>query len=139
MLDLGTGSGVLAIAAAKAQHRLVLASDIDPLSIRVARDNARLNGVGDLVQAIQASGFSAPPFAARGPFDVVLANALAYRQPHRRLVVTCADLRHTCSGFFQRREYAGVVVVDFDADPCPLTLGRSSRTTCASTSPPPDT
>jgi ribosomal protein L11 methyltransferase len=77
VLDLGTGTGVLAIAAAKAQHRPVLASDIDPLSVRVARDNARLNGVGDLVQAIQATGFSAPSFATRGPFDLVLANILA--------------------------------------------------------------
>ena len=76
-LDFGTGSGVLAIAAARALHRPVLAIDIDARAVRVARDNARLNGVGDLVQAIQASGFSAPLFAARGPFDLVLANILA--------------------------------------------------------------
>jgi len=88
VLDVGTGTGVLAIAAAKAQHRLVLASDIDPLSVRVARDNARLNGVGDLVQAIQASGFSAPPFAARGPFDLVLANILA--NPLRQMATPMA-------------------------------------------------
>src|SRR6202048_2662175 len=43
VLDLGTGTGVLAIAAARALHRHVLASDIDPLSVQVARDNARLN------------------------------------------------------------------------------------------------
>jgi ribosomal protein L11 methyltransferase len=77
VLDLGTGTGVLAIAAAKALHRKVLASDIDPLSVRVAADNARLNGTGDLVEAIRASGFSAPQFKARGPFDLVLANILA--------------------------------------------------------------
>src|SRR6202045_3514904 len=53
VLDLGTGTGGLAIAAAKAQHGLVLRSDIDPLSVRVALDNARLNGVGGRVQAIQ--------------------------------------------------------------------------------------
>ena len=46
-------------------------------SVRVARDNARLNGTGELVQTIQATGFSAPQFAARGPFDLVLANILA--------------------------------------------------------------
>ncbi len=45
VLDLGTGTGVLAIAAAKALQIRVLASDIDPLSVKVARDNARLNGV----------------------------------------------------------------------------------------------
>ncbi len=59
VLDLGTGTGVLAIAAAKALRRGVLASDIDPLSVRIARENARLNGVGDLVQTIRASGLSA--------------------------------------------------------------------------------
>ncbi len=63
VLDVGTGTGVLAIAAAKAQRRNVLASDIDPLSVKVARDNARLNGTGNLVQTIRATGFSAPQFA----------------------------------------------------------------------------
>jgi ribosomal protein L11 methyltransferase len=83
VLDLGTGTGVLAIAAAKALRRAVLASDIDPASVRVARDNARLNGTGDLVQVIQATGFEAPQFASRGPFDLVLANILA--NPLRQL------------------------------------------------------
>jgi ribosomal protein L11 methyltransferase len=77
VLDLGTGTGVLAIAAAKALQIKVLASDIDPLSVRVAHENARLNGSGDLVETIQATGFSAPHFARRGPFDLVLANILA--------------------------------------------------------------
>ena len=65
VLDLGTGTGVLAIAAAKALHEKVLASDIDPPSVQVARENARLNVVGHLVQAIRATGFSAPQFAQR--------------------------------------------------------------------------
>jgi ribosomal protein L11 methyltransferase len=77
VLDLGSGTGVLAIAAAKALRRRVLASDIDPVSVEVARENARLNGVGNLVEAICGSGFSAPQFAIRGPFDLVLANILA--------------------------------------------------------------
>jgi ribosomal protein L11 methyltransferase len=88
VLDLGTGTGVLAIAAAKALRRGVLASDIDPVSVRVARDNARLNGVGNLVEAIQASGFSAPRFASRAPFDLVLANILA--NPLRQLATPMA-------------------------------------------------
>jgi ribosomal protein L11 methyltransferase len=83
VLDLGTGTGVLAIAAAKALHHAVLASDIDPASVRVARDNARLNGMGDLVRVIHATGFEAPQFARRGPFDLVLANILA--NPLRQL------------------------------------------------------
>jgi ribosomal protein L11 methyltransferase len=88
VLDLGTGTGVLAIAAAKALRRSVLASDIDPLSVRVARDNARLNGAGDLVETIRSSGFSAPEFAHRAPFDLVLANILA--NPLRQMATPMA-------------------------------------------------
>jgi len=83
LLDIGTGTGVLAIAAAKAGHRAMLASDIDPPSVAVARDNARLNGVGNLVHVIRATGFAAPDFAKAGPFDLVLANILA--NPLRQL------------------------------------------------------
>jgi len=88
VLDLGTGTGVLAIAAAKALHIGVLASDIDPLSVRVARENARLNQTGHLVQAICATGFSAPQFANARPFDLVLANILA--NPLRQLATPMA-------------------------------------------------
>jgi ribosomal protein L11 methyltransferase len=88
VLDLGTGTGVLAIAAAKALRKRVLASDIDPVSVKVARDNARLNGVGNLVQAVCASGFSAPQFSARAPFDLVLANILA--NPLRQMATPLA-------------------------------------------------
>ena len=77
VLDVGTGTGVLAIAAAKALRVNLLASDIDPLSVRVARDNARLNASGNWLTTIEATGFSAPQFANRGPFDLVLANILA--------------------------------------------------------------
>jgi ribosomal protein L11 methyltransferase len=88
VLDLGTGTGVLAIAAAKALQENVLASDIDPLSVQVARENARLNETGHLVQAIRATGFSAPEFAQAGPFDLVLANILA--NPLRQLATPMA-------------------------------------------------
>ena len=77
VLDLGTGTGVLAIAAAKALHERVLASDIDAPSVGIARENARLNGAGHLVQVIRATGFAAPDFVREGPFDLVLANILA--------------------------------------------------------------
>jgi ribosomal protein L11 methyltransferase len=88
VLDLGTGTGVLAISAAKALRINVLASDIDPLSVVTARDNARLNGTGDLVEILRASGFSAPQFARRGPFDLVLANILA--NPLRQMATPMA-------------------------------------------------
>ncbi len=77
VLDLGTGTGVLAIAAAKARRQPVLASDIDAPSVKVAEENAHLNGTGPLVQVIRANGFAAPEFAQNGPFDLVLANILA--------------------------------------------------------------
>jgi ribosomal protein L11 methyltransferase len=77
VLDLGTGTGVLAIAAAKALHDSVLASDIDALSVKVAAENARLNGVGPWVEVAWGSGFSAPRLRQRKPFDLVLANILA--------------------------------------------------------------
>src|SRR6202158_4539447 len=88
VLDLGTGTGVLAIAAAKALHGTVLASDIDPSSVRVARDNARLNCTGNWVQTVRATGFSAPQFGEHGPFDLVLANILA--NPLRQMVTPMA-------------------------------------------------
>jgi ribosomal protein L11 methyltransferase len=88
VLDLGTGTGVLAIAAARALHEKVLASDIDPLSVQVARENARLNVSAHLVQAIRATGFSAPQFASAAPFDLVLANILA--NPLRQLATPMA-------------------------------------------------
>jgi ribosomal protein L11 methyltransferase len=88
VLDLGTGTGVLAIAAARALHEKVLASDIDPPSVQVARENARLNVSGHLVQAIRATGFSAPQFAQAAPFDLVLANILA--NPLRQLAAPMA-------------------------------------------------
>ena len=77
VLDLGSGTGVLAIAAAKALHRHILASDIDARSVEVARENAKLNGVGNLVETICATGFNSPRFAAEGPFGLVLANILS--------------------------------------------------------------
>ncbi len=77
VLDLGSGTGVLAIAAAKALRTPVLASDIDPQAVIVARDNARLNDVGPLIEAVRATGFAAPEFRQYAPFDLILANILA--------------------------------------------------------------
>jgi ribosomal protein L11 methyltransferase len=75
-LDLGTGTGALAIAAAKATHRAVLATDIDPVAVRVARENVRRNGVAGLVRVIEADGLGAPSLRGRR-FDLVIANILA--------------------------------------------------------------
>jgi ribosomal protein L11 methyltransferase len=77
ILDLGTGSGILAIAAAKLTHKSVLATDIDPRAARVAAENAKLNGVTDMVRAIQADGWANPRITKAAPFDLVFANILA--------------------------------------------------------------
>jgi ribosomal protein L11 methyltransferase len=76
ILDLGTGSGVLAIAVARALRQRVLATDIDPSAVRVARANARLNGVGAMVEVLGAKGAIAHRLRACAPFDLVFANIL---------------------------------------------------------------
>jgi ribosomal protein L11 methyltransferase len=76
-LDLGSGSGVLAIALAKFARIPILATDIDPIAVDVARDNVRLNGVGAYIELAVAPGFHNPCFAASGPFDLIIANILA--------------------------------------------------------------
>ncbi|HEY4075735.1 MAG TPA: 50S ribosomal protein L11 methyltransferase [Rhizomicrobium sp.] len=77
VLDLGTGTGLLAIGAAKLWKRPVLASDIDPVAVEVTRDNARANGVGPLVRAITADGLTNPTLANSAPYDLLIANILA--------------------------------------------------------------
>ena len=76
ILDIGCGTGVLAIAAARATRRQVAAGDIDPVSGRVARDNARLNRAGALVEIVRANGLSDRRMQAGRPFDLVFANIL---------------------------------------------------------------
>lgn len=76
-LDMGCGSGILAIAMAKTWRRPVMASDIDPESARVTRLNARRNGVGPLVCALCGPGYRSPLVAAGGPYDLIVANILA--------------------------------------------------------------
>jgi ribosomal protein L11 methyltransferase len=76
-LDLGTGSGVLAIAIAKRTKARVVASDIDPVAVAVARQNVRLNGVAGLVQTVVAAGLHHAAIAAAAPYDLVVANILA--------------------------------------------------------------
>lgn len=77
VLDLGCGSGVLAIAAAKRLHLPVMASDIDPEAVARARENAILNGVGGLVTVHESRGLETLAVRRAGPFGLVLANILA--------------------------------------------------------------
>jgi len=75
VLDIGTGSGVLAIAVAKRLHARVVASDIDRVAVDAARNNARLNHA-PRITFVHAPGASARAIAAHGPFDLILANIL---------------------------------------------------------------
>jgi ribosomal protein L11 methyltransferase len=77
ILDMGTGSGVLAIAAAKRLHRRVLAADIEAWPVRVARENARLNQVHRLVRPVLADGWRSAVVRRGGPYDLVFGNILA--------------------------------------------------------------
>ncbi|MEQ1406525.1 50S ribosomal protein L11 methyltransferase [Neorhizobium sp. Rsf11] len=76
-LDLGTGSGVLAIAVRKLRHIKVLATDIDPVAVRVAKENVRRNGIASGIRLETAPGFHSPAFRKEGPFDLIVANILA--------------------------------------------------------------
>lgn len=76
-LDLGTGTGVLAIAIAKRTRRPVIASDIDPIAVRVTTDNARLNAVGPNIFAVKAVGLNHRMIRENGPYDLIVANILA--------------------------------------------------------------
>jgi ribosomal protein L11 methyltransferase len=76
-LDMGCGSGILALALAKTRHIKVLAADIDPSAVRVARENAAANGVGSLITIRVADGYGVRGIGGRGPFDLIVANILA--------------------------------------------------------------
>ncbi len=76
-LDLGCGSGILALAIARAMKRPVLAVDIDDWAVRTAAANARSNGLGALVRVAQGDGFSGPEIRRRAPYDLIVANILA--------------------------------------------------------------
>ena len=77
VLDLGTGTGVLAMASAKALHRRVDCGDIDPVAVAAARENARLNGVAPFVRPVVSVGTRHAVIRAGAPYDLIFANILA--------------------------------------------------------------
>ena len=86
MLDLGCGSGILAIGMAKLWRRPVRAMDIDPEAVRVTIENAHLNGCAPLIRA-DVGGTDAAPFRRHAPYDLIMANILA-----RPLTLMAADI-----------------------------------------------
>jgi ribosomal protein L11 methyltransferase len=92
ILDVGTGSGVLAIAAARALRAHVLATDIDVAAVRAARDNIRRNRAAGFVAVVAADGIDRRAIRVRAPFDLILANILL--GPLQRIA---APLRHVAA------------------------------------------
>ena len=86
-LDIGTGSGILAIAAAKRLNRPVIAGDIDPEAVRVARHHARRNGLARTARFLRAAGYRSHALR-RHKYDLILANILA-----RPLALMARDLK----------------------------------------------
>jgi ribosomal protein L11 methyltransferase len=87
VLDMGTGTGILAIAAAKTWRRTVAARDIDAEAVRVTARNAAANGVAALVDVRRSDGYRERTLRRVAPFDLVFANILA-----RPLMLMAKDL-----------------------------------------------
>lgn len=90
IFDLGTGTGVLALAAAATLRRKVLASDIDTEAVRVTALNAKVNALGPLVNVVTAAGLHSRDVRDQAPFDLIFANILA--KPLERLATGLAGL-----------------------------------------------
>jgi ribosomal protein L11 methyltransferase len=86
VLDVGAGTGVLAIAAAKTGARLAIGTDIDPVSVRISKENADVNQV--TARFVHASGLSHRLVDGHAPYDLVFANILA-----RPLVSLAQDIK----------------------------------------------
>jgi ribosomal protein L11 methyltransferase len=76
ILDVGTGTGVLAIAAAKELHAHVVASDIDKISVIVARENAHLNHAASTIDFVHAKGVDVHRIRSQAPYDLIFANII---------------------------------------------------------------
>jgi len=76
-LDLGCGSGILALAMARLWDASVLAADNDAAAVGVARENMRINGAAERVRVVKSSGFAAAALNRGAPFDLIAANILA--------------------------------------------------------------
>jgi ribosomal protein L11 methyltransferase len=94
ILDLGCGSGILAIAAARAWPRADIAGiDIDAQSIVVARENAKANRVASRIDFVCGDGVGDPAIRSRAPFDLIIANILA-----KPLITLSPDVRRVAKG-----------------------------------------
>lgn len=93
VLDMGTGSGILAIAAAKLWKVPVIAVDLDPVAVRVTQENVRINQEQMLVRASVSDGYSGEAVKKNAPYDIIVANILA-----RPLIEFAPQLAKNLSG-----------------------------------------
>ncbi len=94
ILDMGCGSGILSLAAAKTWQASIVASDIDDEAARVCARNAERNRVGRYIKATCATGYGSRPVQGGAPYDLILCNILA-----RPLMSMAGDLtRHLAAG-----------------------------------------
>ncbi|MCJ8324558.1 MAG: 50S ribosomal protein L11 methyltransferase [Rhizobiales bacterium] len=91
-IDLGTGTGLLAIAAAKILKNQVIATDIDPVATHITRENASINNVSNLIKTITAKGFNHAELHKNAPYDLIIANILA-----KPLTTMAVDIRQHIS------------------------------------------
>lgn len=77
LLDMGCGSGILAIAMAKLWKKTVVAADIDEVAVRVAEENAELNGESDYLISCVSDGYQHEKISGNAPYDLIVANILA--------------------------------------------------------------
>lgn len=110
VLDMGCGSGILGLAAARAWKSTVVASDLDPEAARVTTYNARLNRLAGNIHALAAPGYGHRRIRRGAPYDLILSNILA--RPLCRLAADLArHLRpggHAVLAGFLRRDAARV-------------------------------
>src|SRR5579883_206855 len=107
VLDLGTGSGVLAIAAARVLRTRVMASDIDGRAVMAARGNAGLNRAASFIEVIRVAGCEAHGLRLGAPYDLIFANILLAplkRMAHPIARLTQAGGRVILSGLLIAQE-----------------------------------
>lgn len=123
VLDVGTGTGVLALALAKRLRQAVVASDIDAIAVRTTRENARQNGVSRYIIAVEAAGLDHRAITENGPYDLIVANILAGPLAHMApsiaraankggLVILSGILAHQANRIVAAYRQQGLVLKD---------------------------
>ena len=92
IIDIGCGTGVLAMAAGKTWNSYIIATDVDPTAIEVAQTNLIANDLQNNIECINADGLNHTMLRGRAPFDLILANIL--KNP---LIEMAEDFSKSCT------------------------------------------